>query len=241
MNSRCNIVQRGLNYDMNDETAKAVQEIAKTTGKAIDLVNNFGRFIAKFIAGPLEQGIGIFHDKLIYMRWERQARLIKRSKDFLNEVGLSDPTRPVPLNIAIPLLQAASLEEDDELQDRWAKLLVNAGNANSDVVIKRSYISILEDLSPMDARILEKICSVALQEDESILAYKLPDEAVIYKNNMLFPEPSQDVQLSLSNLMRLGCITLPIFMGGRLNFTEVQPTLLGSCLVEACTLQNKKT
>ena len=227
--------------DAIKESAKAVQEVAKTTGKAIDSVEKFGGFIAKFIAGPLEQGMGIFHDKLKYMRWERQIRFIKRSEDFLNEMGLSNPTRPVPMKLAIPLIQAASLEEDDDLQDRWAKLLVNAGNANSGVVVKRSYISILEDLSPMDARILEKICSVALQEDESILAYKLPDEAVIYKNNMLFPEPSQDVQLSLSNLMRLGCITSPMFMGGRLNFTEVQPTLLGCCLVEACTLQSKKT
>jgi hypothetical protein len=226
--------------DAIKESAKAVQEIAKTTGKAIDFVEKFCGFIAKFIAGPLEQGIGIFHDKLTYMRWERQVRLIKRSEDFLNEVGLSNPTRPVPMKIAIPLIWAASLEEDDDLQDRWAKLLVNAGNANSGIAVKRSYISILEDLSPMDAKILEKLCSVARQ-NKLILTYKLPDEAVISRDDKFSPEPSQDVQLSLSNLMRLGCITSPMFMGGRLNLTEVEPTLLGCCLVEACTLQNKKT
>jgi len=221
------------------ESAKAVQEVAKTTGQAIDLCEKFGGFIAKFIDGPLKQGIGIFQDKLTYMRWERQVRFIKRSEDLLNEVGISSPTRPVPMKIAIPLIQAASLEEDDDLQDRWAKLLVNAGNANSGVVVKRSYISILEDLSPMDAKILEKICSVGLL-DEVILTYKLPDEAVISQTNNFYAEPSRDVELSLSNLMRLGCITSPLYMGGKLNLTEVQPTLLGCCLVKACTLQNKK-
>jgi hypothetical protein len=221
--------------DAIKESAKAVQEVAKTTGQAIQ----FAEFIVKFIACPLEEGIGIFHDKLKYMRWERQVRFRKRSEDLLNELGLSNPSRPVPMKIAIPLIWAASLEEDDDLQDRWAKLLVNAGNANSGVVVKRSYISILEDLSPMDAKILEKICSVGLI-DEAILTYKLPDEAVISQSDNFDAEPSQDVQLSLSNLMRLGCITSAMYLGGRLNLAEVQPTLLGCCLVEACTLQNKK-
>ena len=101
------------------ETAKAIQEVAKTTNSAIDAGRQFGGFVARYIAGPLEEGLGIFHDKLKYMRWERQVRLMQRSEKFLREVGLLCLTRPVQLKIAIPQIQAASLEEDDELQDRW--------------------------------------------------------------------------------------------------------------------------
>ena len=58
------------------ETAKAAQEVAKTTGKGIDAGLELGGFFARFTGGPLEQASGIVEDKLRYMRWERQVRLM---------------------------------------------------------------------------------------------------------------------------------------------------------------------
>lgn len=55
-----------------EETAKAVQEVTKTSGKGIDASRCFGGFVAKLISGSLEQGMGIFEDKLKYIRWKRQ-------------------------------------------------------------------------------------------------------------------------------------------------------------------------
>lgn len=115
--------------DQIHESAKAVQEIAKTTGKAIDAGEKFGVFISRFISGPLEQGMGIFEDKLKYMRWERQVRLMQRADQLMKEICLDKPTRSIPLKLAVPLLEAASLEDDDTLQDLWARLLVNAANS----------------------------------------------------------------------------------------------------------------
>ena len=43
-----------------EEEAKAVQEVFKTTGKAIDASREFGGFISKFVVGSLETGMGIF-------------------------------------------------------------------------------------------------------------------------------------------------------------------------------------
>ena len=142
------------------ESAKAAQEIAKTTGKAVDAAREAGGFIARVISGPLEQGIGIFEDKLRYLRWERLVRLMQRESEVLKELGLQAPTRPVPLKIIIPLLQAASVEEDDALQDRWVNLLVNAANASCGIEIRRAYIVILEQISPLEAKILDVIYSV---------------------------------------------------------------------------------
>ena len=109
-----------------EETAKAAQEIAKTAGKVVEAGERFGAFISKYIRGPLEQGIGIFEDKLKYMRWERQLRLMQRANELIRISGSTAPSRPIPIKLAVPLLQAASMEDDDYLQDMWAKLLVNA-------------------------------------------------------------------------------------------------------------------
>ena len=65
--------------------------------------------------------MGLFEDRLMYARWERQMRLMSRAEEFLKKSGLFAPTRAVPLKLAVPLLQAVILEDNDELQDRWAE------------------------------------------------------------------------------------------------------------------------
>src|SRR6266849_6281913 len=146
---------------MSDE-AKATEEIAKTAGKVVDASRELGGFIARYVSGSLEQAMGIFEDKLKYLRWERQLRLMECATQLLAERGLSEPTRPVPLQFAIPLLQGASLEENDELQDRWVALLVNAADAATHVEVRRAFVSMLEDLTPLDALVLDKIYAVNL-------------------------------------------------------------------------------
>lgn len=48
------------------------------------------------------------------------------------------------------------MEEDDTLQEMWARLLVNAAT-DSGIELKRVYIDILERLSSFEARILDRI------------------------------------------------------------------------------------
>ncbi|MFA6971905.1 MAG: Abi-alpha family protein [Gallionella sp.] len=224
------------------ETAKAVQEVAKTTGKAIDAGEKFGGFISQFIAGSLEQGMGIFEDKLKYMRWERQVRLMQRANQLLKEIGLNNPTRPIPLKLAVPLLEAASLEDDDFLQDLWARLLVNAANGASRISLQRAYISVLEQLTPLKAALLQKIYSLPYQETQhnGVKVGKLPQEVAIGQDDDKeddLTEPSDDVKLALANLARLGCVVIQKSWGGGELFEKVNPTLLGKSFVEACTLQ----
>ncbi|MEJ1360659.1 MAG: Abi-alpha family protein [Candidatus Sedimenticola sp. (ex Thyasira tokunagai)] len=147
-----------------NESAKAVQETAKTTGKAIDASREFGGFISQFISGSLEHGIGIFEDKLKYMRWERQVRFMQRANEYKKEISIQASTKQIPLKFAIPLLEAASLEDDDYLQNLWAKLLVNSTIEGNEINLNRSYIDILERLSHLEARIISVI--YALSEDE---------------------------------------------------------------------------
>ena len=118
------------------ESSKAVQETAKTTSQAIGLAENFAGFIARYISGSFEQGMGIFEDKLRYIRWERQVRFMERANQFMKEIGHDVPTKPIPMKLAIPLFHSASLEEDDSLQDMWAKLLVNASVADREIELR---------------------------------------------------------------------------------------------------------
>ncbi len=175
------------------------------------------------------------------MRWERQLRLMQRADQMLKEIGLTQPTRHIPLKLAIPLLEAASLEDDDYLQDLWAKLLVNAANGASSATLQRAYISVLEQLTPLEAAILQKIYALPYDQTrhEGVEVGKLPVEAAVGKDDGKqdqLPEATEDIRLALANLARLGCIGIQKSWGGGELFKIVNPTLLGKSFVEACTL-----
>lgn len=227
-----------------NEDSKAIEEVAKTTGKAIDAGTKFGGFIAQFISGPLEQGMGIFEDKLKYIRWERQIRLMKRSEEIMLSMEISKPTKAIPLKFAVPLFQAATLEDNDYLQDLWANLLVNSSNKESNVKLCRTYIDILEKLSPLEAKILITIYAHPLKqiEHKGVFTINLPEEAIPYshKNSGKISEyhlENEQILFSLANLSRLGCISAQKTIGNGENFDVVIPTLLGKYLVESFTLK----
>lgn len=181
------------------------------------------------------QQLGIFEDKLRYARWERQQRLMLRAQEFLEETGLKAPPTGVPLKFAVPLIQAASLEDDDDLQDLWARLLVNA-SIDPEIASHRMFISVLENMSALDAQALFVLHRSAAEPQSAILTRDLPKSATVWRDGMEQPnaQPREDVLLSLANLGRLGVITGLGTAGGGTSWAAVHITILGKRLVEAC-------
>lgn len=223
-----------------NQEMKAVTEVAKTTGKALDAVQGLGEFVARFIGGPLEQASGIAEDRLKYSRWERQIRMMKRADEFMKEQGLEMPSRPVPMKVAIPLFQAAFLEEDNDLQDMWARLLVNAGDAESGADVTRAFVDILESFGPLDAQVLQAIYDAPTDVCPGgiVTTTGLPDAYHDLVEGEV-PAPSEPVQLALWNLRRLGCIDSAGTWDSIAGIDRVKITVLGETLIRACTLRDK--
>jgi Abortive infection alpha len=137
--------------DVPDPTggwAKATEEGAKASQEAIQA----GRELGRFFSGPAGELAGMWWDHLKVVRFERQVRLWERVRHFCDERGLLTPTRKIPLNIGVPLLQNATLEEDDDLQDVWARLLVNSADASSGIELRRAFVSVLAEMTSLDVR-----------------------------------------------------------------------------------------
>ena len=217
-----------------EEETKAITEVAKTAGKAIDVTSKAGQFIAKYLDGPLEVASGIVKDKLAYIQWERRVRLMDRAAEVQRQRGLTAPTRSVPMSTLIPILQLGSMEENDSLQDLWAQLLVTAGDANSGIVVEPAFIGILQNLSSRDAAILDKLYSFPA-EYESLALYTcdLPTKVLIERPAVDY-RPPKDVCQSLGNLDRLGLIASDMMWGGGHNYQAVCQTVLGRAFITAC-------
>lgn len=219
---------------MDNEILKTAQEIAKTTGQGLQCVQKMGKFLSRFIGGPLEQGFGIIEDKLKYLRWERQIRLIDRTHAFIDERGSQMRFRPVPLNVAIPIFEGASLEEDDDLQDLWARLLVNAADADSGIQVRRGFASILQDFSQMEARLLQAIHDAPPMKG-GIPTKGLPDGYLQPREEEEPGLPSDPIQISLWHLKRLGCIDSAGTWDSISGIKRIKITALGKALINACS------
>ena len=66
--------------------------------------------------------------------------------------------QPVPGRILFPLMQYASLEEDDDLRAKWTALLANAASPGPENQILPAYAEILRQLTPPQAKILDYMC-----------------------------------------------------------------------------------
>ncbi len=223
---------------MSEEWAKATKEVAKTVGKGIDTSKNLGAFFAQFLTGSLKQAMGMIEDKLIQVRWKGQVRLQEKVEKYMKALGMDTPTRFIPPKFALPLIQAASLEDDDNIQDMWARLLVNGADERNGLDLQMAYIEILNNLTPLEAKILDKIYEIPFEEskNDGILTGDLPQRVVVAKQkaNTERKEPTDEVKLAISNLIRLYCLKSPATLAGGEHLGNVNPTFLGKNFIEAC-------
>src|SRR5579864_2560882 len=140
------------------ETVKAAAE-----GTAAGLTRSLHEIVSSLL-GPAAQEIGLeLGDTAIRWRLRRNALKVgRRTMTILDETGVR--RRAVLPNILVPLLENASLETDEDLQERWALLLVTAADADGPN-LTRAFVEILKELTPADARLLEWIARRSLDFD----------------------------------------------------------------------------
>lgn len=222
------------------EMAKATQELAKTTGSAIEAARDTGGFLAKYLNGPAEQVSLILTDRLKYAR---ATRILRLKNKFTQEFGETTSINTLPVKFALEALEEGALEEDDELQDIWARLIANTLDANSGATPKRAYISIIKDMSRLDAQIFETIFSLPGEPNKKSIATQfLPEKAVWAPDKFNVEElvkPSDEATLSLSNLSRLGIINLGSSWGTSY-FEFVSRNVIGHDLMKSLRRRNSQ-
>ena len=136
-----------------DEVAKAVKACADFGTTSVKAVEKSGAFFAKVFGPTFENAGCIMDDKLEYLKWGRRTRMIDKVNEYHEERGLTK-VRPIPPKFAIPLIFNATLEEENDLQDIWCKLIANASDPNFDTEIRYAFIEIIKTLTSLDAKIL---------------------------------------------------------------------------------------
>lgn len=140
--------------DAVTESAKAVQEVAKTGQAAIEAFSDLGRYLAEAFGTVPEDFVGLaFGDRLRAKRLANALCVFREAFEGLSERNVAQ-TEEINLKHLRPLIEAISEESDETLQEMWARLLTNAMDPNSPVDLERTLIDTLRQLEPHDAVML---------------------------------------------------------------------------------------
>jgi hypothetical protein len=123
----------------------------------------------------------------------RAQALIQDAASQLEVSGI-EPV-PVPGRVLMPLLERGSLEEHEELRKKWANLLASAASPGTQV--PPGFVSILGDLAPLEAMLLDIAFEQHAQGDDKDIIASTICEDELGMNPL-------EAESAIGNIERLG-------------------------------------
>ncbi|WP_292896476.1 Abi-alpha family protein [Nitratireductor sp.] len=156
----------------SDGSDKPKTSIDVSVGKEIDAA--LGDVIRGLLQKPSEavgdlvaDGIGILGDRVRRKR-ELNAKLgmeeVRKRLD-ADGVDMKDITPPKEEELHL-LMNGMSLADDESIRELWSGLFAKALEPNSETEAERPFISVLDSLSPLDAKIIDLLSFIQRTENE---------------------------------------------------------------------------
>lgn len=184
------------------------KDIADAADTSVDTVKKLASFIDGTFGNAITNAFGILGDKIAYYRLTKAIELQEAVERKLEGRGVEK--RYVPVAFGLPIIEKATVEEEPLLQEKWANLLANARDATYDKPLRRNFTSMLADMEPVDAQLLDIIVQeyLALEKDRDATLFsrdKLSDGTSLAANV---------VENAVRNLIRLGLLKPGLVTGG---------------------------
>jgi Abortive infection alpha len=193
------------------DVGKQALDVVKAADASLDAVKKAATFMDGLFGNAVSNSIGLVSDKLAYYRLERAILLAERVDDNLRKKGVK--RRYVPVNFGLPIIEKASVESDPNLSEKWANLLTNAADSTYRGSLRRNFTSILADMEPIDATILDLVVKLYIGQTDKSALYDRTKLAGAIKISVA------DCENAIRNLIRLGLFKPGVVPGG-LQFGE---------------------
>jgi len=184
---------------------------AGVEGAVGGIVAPFADLLNKLV-GPAAEALGLtLKDQVQFFRLKRYKRLMERSKLMFD--NMQREPEQVELKLLLPILEIGSLEENDELQDRWAALLVNSSGKNT---LLPGAPDILRQLAPFEVLLLQLCYDFVCGPYDFLDLGKKPLNDIVQQWYVVlvekhrFKKPGmehhRDLGVMIDNLTRLGLL-----------------------------------
>lgn len=119
--------------------------------------------LARRMLGPAADEVAeMMRDSIRLYRYQRQLKLLQKAEAMIGKAGYTPES--VSLKLLFPLLEGASLEENEDLHTMWAALLAHASHPGSVSMVLPSFTEILRVLTVDEARLLDAAYKFALSQ-----------------------------------------------------------------------------
>ncbi|MCP1540144.1 Abi-alpha family protein [Methylorubrum extorquens] len=193
--------------DIVTEPSKAVQEVAKTTSKTLDLIRDVGNV---FGDAAKELAETVSH-RMAYYKFLNANSISQKVEKMRIEHQISpDAVKFLPFGMSLKLLEAASMEEDEDVQDVWARLIFNATNSNLDININKIHIDLIKSLSSSEVILLDLLWECERKAYfNSIQQVRAFNKEMNALAEIKWRKIEYDLrQISVQNLIRLRCLSI---------------------------------
>jgi len=196
------------------------------------------------VASPFTEEIG----KLLalpFKWWNFRAScfIMEKAKKFLDEKGIQ--SQQVPMKLLAPILEYGSLEDDESMQDRWARLLASAADHGKSGVIPPCFPAILKEISPVEATILDRIYGSIIMHGTNIPFGKDESGWCWNRYHVNILESFGDLSLTrdqlgvaFHNLSRLGLIDW-VRRANQEVLIDFHPNMLGFAFISSCFVRKE--
>src|SRR5579863_5626056 len=121
------------------------------------------RILSLPVAGYPGESLGTIVGNWTKRRFDNAGSVGNKACLIMLNIG-EQPKTKAPLSVLQPLVEAASLEEDDDLQNIWANLLANATDPRELITVRSMFPAILRDLRHRDVKFLDALYADAREK-----------------------------------------------------------------------------
>ncbi|OCX51070.1 hypothetical protein BEL04_20350 [Mucilaginibacter sp. PPCGB 2223] len=186
---------------------------SSTIEKGLDLAKSF---LEKLIFPTIEEVGLLIADNIKLFRYKNQIKILLKAEKYVADNNIK--IKEIPTKILVPLLENASLEDNEDLQDKWAKMIANMADSDSNLQNQifpyiLSQISINEynelkelSLGEYKFKLLRNDYSRLIRKDKYGNAY---DTQVLRQDINKIEQEGFDLNLveyEAANLIRLGLV-----------------------------------
>ena len=229
---------------MEQDELETIKEVAKATGTSVEAFKQLGGFLAQVFGPAFKEFGGIVSDWAYYIRFKNAIMIQDKWDAIIKRRKIEGKTVPIPSRYAIPLIQNASEEDNETIQNMWAGLIANWTDPGKKFSPRKLFIQILSSLEPLDANILQFFPTQGWKVFREVSGGGITLSILQTK----LKATEEEIRISLQNLARLGCVmakqehvmhfgvTPPIAFGELVNDPRATFRLspLGSELLKAC-------
>jgi abortive infection alpha-like protein len=148
--------------DQNEHGGDSNNEVTVPLNKEeAALVKQAGEFMARLLGPAINNLAEIAHLQTQLWKIQNIVRIKKKFDVIVQREGPENFEYLRP-RIAIPSIYSAANEDNDDIQDMWARLLAEAMRKSNDYEHPKSYVSVLEQFEPRDAQFFDILWSLIL-------------------------------------------------------------------------------